>query len=144
MDNWTQATTFGGLLKEHRYAVGWTQAELAIRSGLSARGIQHLESDETRPYRHTCEQLAAALRLTGDERARFEALARPMPRRRPPTRSATTATSTPMAARAKDSLTEHDVADQTARLLALALWGQSLLSEVSVILAQRGLIAELQ
>ena len=137
MDDWTEATTFGGLLKEYRHAIGWTQAELARRSGLSVRGIQHLESGETRPYRHTHEQLAAALGLSKEERARFEALALPTPRRRAPRRSE--------AVEASGAEHERDrLVDQTARLLALARWGQSLLSEVSAILTQQGLIAQPQ
>jgi transcriptional regulator with XRE-family HTH domain len=141
MDDWTEATTFGGLLKEYRYAIGWTQAELARRSGLSVRGIQHLERGETRPYRHTHEQLAAALGLSSEQRARFAALALPTPRRRPPGRSV--AADAPAEERAPGQ-EDDGLADQTARLLALARWGQSLLSEVSAILARQGLLAQPQ
>jgi transcriptional regulator with XRE-family HTH domain len=131
MDDWTEATTFAGLLKEYRFAIGLTQAELARRAGLSVRGIQHLESGETRPYRHTHEQLAAALGLSKEERARFEALALPTPRRRAPRRSE--------AVEASGAEHERDrLVDQTARLLDLSRWGQSLLSEVNAILAQHG------
>ena len=132
MDNWTEATTFAGLLKECRFADGLTQAELARRSGLSVRGIQHLESGETRPYRHTREQLAAALRLSGEERARFEDLSLPVPRRRPPARPAP---SQPP----PEPPQSYETAEHTARLLALAQWGLSLLAEISTHLEQHGL-----
>jgi class 3 adenylate cyclase len=58
-----------------------TQAVLADRAGLSVRGIQHLESGETQPYRHTVKQLAEALGLSAEQRVPFEAAALPTPRR---------------------------------------------------------------
>jgi transcriptional regulator with XRE-family HTH domain len=75
------AATFGTLLREHRFLAGLTQAALAERAGVSVRGIQHLEADETRPYRQTVQRLIAALHLAADERAELEAATRPAPRR---------------------------------------------------------------
>ena len=64
---------FGGLLRAHRRAAGLTQEALAERAGLSARGIQHLEAGDTRPYAATLEALAVALDLAPAERARLQA-----------------------------------------------------------------------
>ena len=171
MDNWTEATTFAGLLKEYRFLMGLTQAELARRAGISVRGIQHLESGGTRPYRHTREQLALALGLCGTERARFEDLALPMPRRRPTVRSAAATSASPTVSDAPEweetawvstadavahelattdghtgdpSCHERCLANQTARLLALTRWGQTLLSDVSAILERHRLIVQPQ
>ena len=75
-------TTFGFLLREHRLAAGLTQEALAERAGLGVRSIQHLERGESQPQRDTAQRLATALALTDAQRARFEALAQPSPRRR--------------------------------------------------------------
>jgi predicted ATPase/transcriptional regulator with XRE-family HTH domain len=70
-------TTFGALLRDHRRAVGLTQAELAERAGLSWRGVNDLERGARRtPHRDTLARLVAALSLTGEERAALEAAAR--------------------------------------------------------------------
>jgi transcriptional regulator with XRE-family HTH domain len=75
---------FGTLLRDFRCALEWTQATLAERAGLSVRGIQHLESGKTQPFRRTVERLAKALPLSPEERGRLEAAALPTPRRRQP------------------------------------------------------------
>jgi class 3 adenylate cyclase len=82
MEKPRETLRFGTLLRDYRLALGWTQATLAEQSGLSVRGIQHLEGGETQPYRYTVEQLAEALKLSADERRIFEAAAAPTPRRR--------------------------------------------------------------
>jgi len=78
---WPQdATPFGALLRGHREAAGLTQEELAERAGLTAKGISALERGERRrPYQDTVTRLAAALALSGERRATFEAAARGRP-----------------------------------------------------------------
>src|SRR5919199_2810875 len=82
-DSPTRETSFGRLLREHRLRAGLTQAALAGRATLSVRAIQHLEASLGQPYPETARRLAAALALTGEAHAVFEAAARPTPRRRP-------------------------------------------------------------
>ena len=68
------ATTspFGVLLQQYRLAAGFSQEELAKRSGLSRRGISDLERGERRsPHPATVHRLAAALNLADRERAAF-------------------------------------------------------------------------
>lgn len=58
---------FADQLRFHRRAAGFSQEELAERSGLSARAISDLErSVKQRPYPETVRMLAAALGLEGD------------------------------------------------------------------------------
>ena len=67
---------FGPLLRLHRMAAGWTQAQLAERAGLSKRGINDLERGARRtPHRATVALLVAALDLSASDRACFEAVA---------------------------------------------------------------------
>jgi tetratricopeptide (TPR) repeat protein/DNA-binding XRE family transcriptional regulator len=67
------ASGFGSLLRSYRLAAGLTQEQLAERAGLSAHGISNLERGVRRlPYRHTVQQLADALQLSGADRADFE------------------------------------------------------------------------
>jgi transcriptional regulator with XRE-family HTH domain len=73
---------FGVLLRQYRLWSGLTQEALAERSGLGVRSIQHLERGESQPQRDTAQRLATALALADEERAGFEALAQPVPRRR--------------------------------------------------------------
>jgi len=73
---------FGGLLREARLAAGLTQAALAVRAGVSVRGLQDLERGLARPQRETRRRLAAALALPAEQRAAFEAAGAPAPRRR--------------------------------------------------------------
>jgi non-specific serine/threonine protein kinase len=68
---------FGELLRRHRAAAGLTQAELAERAGLSARGVSDLERGARRaPRRATLARLAAGLRLPAAERAALAAAGR--------------------------------------------------------------------
>jgi predicted ATPase/DNA-binding CsgD family transcriptional regulator/Tfp pilus assembly protein PilF/DNA-binding XRE family transcriptional regulator len=76
------ATSFGGLLRQHRLASGLTQEVLAARAGLSAHGIQKLEHGVTRPYRATVQRLALALALSPADQVGFWAAGQPAPRRR--------------------------------------------------------------
>jgi transcriptional regulator with XRE-family HTH domain/tetratricopeptide (TPR) repeat protein len=58
----------GEQLRRNRIAVGLTQEELALRSGLSVRAISNLERSRTRrPHPRTLRQLADALRLPAAE-----------------------------------------------------------------------------
>ena len=69
---------FGDLLKRYRAAAGLTQEELAERARLSVRAIADLERGARRtPRKDTVHLLAAALSLSPDARALFEAAARP-------------------------------------------------------------------
>lgn len=68
---------FGALLRHHRVTAGLTQADLAERAGLSARGISDLERGARKaPHPHTVRQLAAALRLGDDDTAALMAAGR--------------------------------------------------------------------
>ena len=72
-----QSQTFASLLRRHRLAEGLSQEELAERAGLSRRGVSDLERGVKRsPHRDTILRLADALRLEGQERTLFAALAR--------------------------------------------------------------------
>src|SRR3954469_25745451 len=73
---------FGLLLHWQRLAAGLTQEALAERAGVGRRSIQNLERGKVLPQRVTARRLAVALALNGDQRAQFEALAQPSPRRR--------------------------------------------------------------
>lgn len=64
---------FGRLLAGLRLSGGWSQEELADRSGLSVRAIRDLERGRVgRPRRTSVALLAGALALTDAERAAFE------------------------------------------------------------------------
>jgi len=71
---------FGRLLRRRRVEAGLTQEELATRAELSVRTIRDLErGTTTRPYRHSVDRLADALRLAGDGRQEFSRAARRSP-----------------------------------------------------------------
>jgi transcriptional regulator with XRE-family HTH domain len=66
--------TFGVLLKRYRLAADLTQARLAERAKLSARGISDLERGERhQPRRDTVRLLADALELSPAARSTFQA-----------------------------------------------------------------------
>jgi predicted ATPase/DNA-binding XRE family transcriptional regulator len=68
---------FADLLIQHRRNRGWTQEELAERSGLSVRGISDLERGARRnPQKPTVRQLFEALGLSREDQLLFEAAAR--------------------------------------------------------------------
>jgi transcriptional regulator with XRE-family HTH domain len=65
-----QHLSFGVQLRFYRYRAGLSQAALAGRAGLSEAAISALERGvHGRPYPHTLDRLASALRLTPAERA---------------------------------------------------------------------------
>lgn len=59
---------FGGLLRDHRLRLSWTQEELADRSGMSVHAVSVLESGKRKPRLSTLTQLADALELVGADR----------------------------------------------------------------------------
>ena len=70
-------TELGGLLRRHRGAASLTQEELAERAGISSRTVSDVERGlRDGVFRDTAARLAVALGLAGDERTRFEAVAR--------------------------------------------------------------------
>jgi predicted ATPase/transcriptional regulator with XRE-family HTH domain len=82
MANGADALRFGPLLRQQRIAAGLTQEALAERTGLGVRSIQHLEGGTHLPHRETIDRLIKGLGMSGEERHRFEQLARPAPRQR--------------------------------------------------------------
>jgi non-specific serine/threonine protein kinase len=83
-DSVAPGVRIGALLRQYRLVAGLTQAELAERAGMSAHGIQKLESGATHPYRDTAERLIRALKLADQDEAQFRMAARPAPRRAQP------------------------------------------------------------
>ena len=79
-----RSNDFGRLLQEFRLRAGLTQEALAERAGLGRRSLQGLERGESGPRRATLDRLVEALVLSPTDQARFEAAARPSPRRRSP------------------------------------------------------------
>jgi predicted ATPase/DNA-binding XRE family transcriptional regulator len=75
------SASLGALLRAHRLAAGLTQEALAERAAVGARSVQGIEEGERQPRRETIRRLAQALGLAGSPLARFEAAARPAPRR---------------------------------------------------------------
>ena len=87
--NSQQRASFQELLRAHRHAAGLSQEALAERAGLSTRGLSDLERGVNRaPQAETVARLAAALDLTPEQRAAFEAA---VDRRRGPPASPRTA-----------------------------------------------------
>lgn len=74
-----ESSSFAVLLRRYRIAAGLIQEELAERVNLSVHGISNLKRGKRHPYRHTLAQLADALVLSPQERARFEAAGREAP-----------------------------------------------------------------
>ncbi|MEV6976827.1 tetratricopeptide repeat protein [Kitasatospora sp. NPDC093806] len=74
---------FGELLRRHRYATGWTQEELAERSGVSTHAISVLESGRRRPRLSSVARLATALGLDPADRDRLLSAARGEPAAEP-------------------------------------------------------------
>jgi predicted ATPase/DNA-binding XRE family transcriptional regulator len=69
--------TLGYALKKLRAAAGMTQEELADRAGISARTVSDVERGlRMSVHGDTARRLAAALGLSDQDRARFDALAR--------------------------------------------------------------------
>ncbi|GLH96009.1 ATP-binding protein [Phytohabitans aurantiacus] len=75
---------FGRLLRGHRRRQGWTQEDLAAKTGLSVRAVGKLEAGRVAvPRPQTVNLLAAALGLTGADRDEFLASATPSDERPP-------------------------------------------------------------
>ncbi|MER7673169.1 tetratricopeptide repeat protein [Kitasatospora sp. NPDC096128] len=70
------AAVFAALLRERRLSMGWSQDELADRSGVSARSISALEAGGRRPRMSSVVRLAEALGVDPDTRARWLAAVR--------------------------------------------------------------------
>src|SRR5947209_6132768 len=71
-------SSLGRLVKDLRDKKGWTQEELAEKSGLSIRAIQRIEAGETkRPNSDTLQRLATALEIDVAElqKARWDGIA---------------------------------------------------------------------
>ncbi|WP_051967494.1 ATP-binding protein [Kitasatospora mediocidica] len=73
---------FGTLLREYRLSAGWTQEELAERSGVSTHAISVLESGRRRPRLSSVARLATALGLDFARRDQLLAAARGEPESR--------------------------------------------------------------
>jgi predicted ATPase len=74
-----RGASFGELLRRHRLAAGLSQAALAERARMSARGIGALERGDRRtPQRETLTLLVEALDLTASERDALETAANPV------------------------------------------------------------------
>lgn len=113
--------SFAGLLRRFRREAGFTQEELAARSGMSSRGLSDLERGQrTRPYLHTVNALAAALALSSRDRGRFSAAAlKPIPRGAARGGSIPVP-STPLLGRARESASLHALLTRgDARLVTL-------------------------
>jgi transcriptional regulator with XRE-family HTH domain len=67
---------FGTLLRQYRHSAGWTQEELAERSGISTHAISVLESGRRRPRLSSVARLATALGLDPADRDRLLSAAR--------------------------------------------------------------------
>ncbi|MGW4382961.1 ATP-binding protein [Kitasatospora sp. NPDC004531] len=66
---------FGELLRELRLGAGWSQEELAERSGVSVHSISMLETGRRRPRLSSVARLADGLGLSGQRRERLVAAA---------------------------------------------------------------------
>ena len=71
-----QPASFGDLLRRHRAVAGLTQEELAVRAGLSVRGLRYLEQGVRRPYPDTMQRIVDALALSAEDRHLLMAAAR--------------------------------------------------------------------
>jgi predicted ATPase/transcriptional regulator with XRE-family HTH domain len=71
-----ESQTFGQLIRRSRLAAGFTQAELAERSGLSVRALGDLERGQRVPRKETIRCLVVALGLPVGESAALLAAAR--------------------------------------------------------------------
>lgn len=74
---------FGRLLRGYRLRAGWTQEELAERSGISAHAISVRESGRRRPRLSSLAALATGLDLSPDDRAWLTGAANATPTSQP-------------------------------------------------------------
>ncbi len=71
-DHRSPAGSFGTLLRRYRAAAHISQRALADRAGISMQAVAALENGRRRaPYRDTLQRLAAALKLSPEERSEF-------------------------------------------------------------------------
>jgi predicted ATPase/DNA-binding XRE family transcriptional regulator len=117
-------SSFGALLRHYREAAGLTQEELAERAGLTPSGIGALERGERqRPYPHTVEALATALRLPAEGKAALLAARRGSSPAHPPIAQVVPslpATLGPIVGRERDSAALRLLLDRAdARLITL-------------------------
>lgn len=70
------SVVFAALLRERRLCLGWSQDELAERSGVSARSISALEAGRRHPRMSSVVQLADALGVDAGTRTRWLRAAR--------------------------------------------------------------------
>jgi len=71
-----ERVAFGAIVKERRYLLGLTQAELARRVGCAAITIRKIEADALRPSVQLAELLAVTLNIPPEEQFAFVRLAR--------------------------------------------------------------------
>ena len=63
----TQALeTFGARLKQARKSAGWTQSQLAARTGFTTSSIAQFETDARKPSFDSLRRLTMALSITSD------------------------------------------------------------------------------
>ncbi|MYR92021.1 helix-turn-helix domain-containing protein, partial [Streptomyces sp. SID685] len=72
-------SAFGELLRDCRLSAGWTQDELADRSGVSSHSISVLEAGRRQPRLSSVSRLAEALALDPRRREQLLAAARTVP-----------------------------------------------------------------
>jgi WD40 repeat protein/serine/threonine protein kinase/DNA-binding XRE family transcriptional regulator len=72
----SQDISFGKIVKEYRFALGLTQAELSIRVGCATITIRKIEADQLRPSYQIAEILARALNIPQEDQNNFVRLAR--------------------------------------------------------------------
>ncbi|WP_158701949.1 tetratricopeptide repeat protein [Kitasatospora sp. MMS16-BH015] len=106
---------FGALLRDFRLKAGWTQEDLAERSGVSMHAISVLEAGRRTPRISSVSRLAAALGLDDASREQLVAALRA-----PTTTTADAPAATTEPARVVPRLLPYDVADFTGRSQALA------------------------
>jgi predicted ATPase/transcriptional regulator with XRE-family HTH domain len=95
--------TIAASLKRSRLAAALTQEELAERSGVSARTVSDIERGlRTTVYADTARRLADALRLTAEDRQRFESLLRGRERPSAPPTGQLPTVPTPLVGRASE------------------------------------------
>jgi transcriptional regulator with XRE-family HTH domain len=58
---------FGANLQYYSEAIGLSQSDLALQTGMSVEALQELEADITDPTPEVIEQLARALGVTAEE-----------------------------------------------------------------------------
>ena len=117
-------TTLGPLLRRYRRDAGLTQEELAERAGISARTVSDVERGlRSGIYRDTAARIAAAVSMSPDDQAVFEAAARRPRADRPRAEPLTTAlpmTPNRLIGRERElAAIRAELLDQSVRLVTL-------------------------